>query len=49
MIANKQEKRFRAWLSRYHAADLIRQAEELAVRRDMVTPPRFIHENVVLL
>jgi hypothetical protein len=46
--SNKAEKRFRVWLNRYHTADLMRQAEQLAVRRDMVTLLRFVQENKVV-
>jgi hypothetical protein len=47
-ISNQAEKRFRVWFNRYHTADLMRQAEQLAVRRDMVTLLRFVQENKVV-
>jgi hypothetical protein len=47
-FSNQAEKHFRDWFNRYHTADLMRQAEQLAVRRDMVTLLSFVHENKVV-
>jgi len=42
------EQRFSGWMKRYHQAELIRQAQELSLRRDMVTLLTFVRDNKVV-
>lgn len=41
-------RRFSAWLEQYHNAEMIRQAEVLPLRRDMVTLLTFVRDNKVV-
>jgi hypothetical protein len=42
------ERRVRAWLEQYHNAEMVRQAEALPLRRDMVTLLTFVRDNKVV-
>lgn len=41
-------RRFRSWLKQYHRPEMIQQAEELPLRRDMVTLLQYVQENKVV-
>ncbi len=41
------EGHFRVWLEQYHNAEMVRQAEALPLRRDMVTLLTFVRDNKV--
>lgn len=42
------ERRFEKWINLYHQPQMIRQAEELPLRRDMVTLLTFVRDNKVI-
>jgi hypothetical protein len=42
------KRRLGAWLGQYHNAEMIQQAEELPLRRDMVTLLTFVRDNKVI-
>jgi hypothetical protein len=42
------ERRFSVWLKQYHNAEMVRQAEALPLRRDMVTLLTFVRDNKVV-
>ena len=42
------ERRFSTWLEQYHNAEMVRQAEVLPLRRDMVTLLTFVRDNRVV-
>jgi hypothetical protein len=42
------ERRLDAWLRQYHNAEMVRQAEVLSLRRDMVTLLTFVRDNKVI-
>lgn len=42
------ERRFSVWLEQYHNAEMVRQAEVLPLRRDMVMLLKFVRDNKVV-
>jgi hypothetical protein len=42
------KRRIRAWLKRYHNTEMVRQAQALPLRRDMVTLLTFVRDNKVV-
>jgi len=46
--AKSAERRIRAWLKQYHNAEMVRQAQVLPLRQDMVTLLTFVRDNKVV-